>query len=157
LLKRSQLSSRHVGMSACSPTAKSQKVAFDDSQIASTPIECVEGFQIYDCWWVTGNSSLILSGKVCRQHTRKLPRAKQQAAWKGTLPADNSLLSLVNKRFHGISSIRGCEWAQSSSTARNPDQESALQSRILGTTMPVIEFALDPNESVTTKKEGYPK
>jgi len=52
--------SRHVGMSACAPTAKSQNVAFDDSQIASIPIECVEGFQISDCWWVTGKPEVIL-------------------------------------------------------------------------------------------------
>src|SRR5271156_2446508 len=39
----------------------------------------------------------------------------------------------------------------SSSTARNPDQESAMQSRILGTTMPVLEFVLDPNESVISE------
>jgi hypothetical protein len=47
-------------MSACAPTAKSQNVAFDDSQIASIPIECVEGFQISDCWWVTGKPEVIL-------------------------------------------------------------------------------------------------
>jgi Mitochondrial biogenesis AIM24 len=40
---------------------------------------------------------------------------------------------------------------QKSSTARNPDQESAMQSRILGTTMPVLEFTLDPNESVISE------
>ena len=32
---------------------------FDDSQIASTPIECGEGFQISGCWGVTGNPEVI--------------------------------------------------------------------------------------------------
>src|SRR6202163_3829211 len=37
------------------------------------------------------------------------------------------------------------------STTRNPDQEIIMQSRILGTTMPVLEFVLDPNESVVSE------
>jgi uncharacterized protein (TIGR00266 family) len=37
------------------------------------------------------------------------------------------------------------------STTRNPDQEIIMQSRILGTTMPVLEIALDPNESVVSE------
>jgi hypothetical protein len=41
---------------------KIANVAFDDSQIASTPIECVEGFQISDCWWVTGNPEVRRAG-----------------------------------------------------------------------------------------------
>jgi hypothetical protein len=45
---------------------------------------------------------------------------RQAAGYKGTLPADNSLLSLVNKRFHGISSIERCVWPQSSSTRAIP-------------------------------------
>ena len=51
--------SRHVRKSACAPTPKSQNVVFDDSQIASSRIECGEGFQISGCWWVTGYSEVI--------------------------------------------------------------------------------------------------
>jgi hypothetical protein len=56
-----QRCSRHVRRSACAPTQKSQNVVFDDSQIASTPIECGEGFQISGCWWVTCHSDRIVT------------------------------------------------------------------------------------------------
>src|SRR4029077_13495664 len=60
-----QRCSRHVRRSACGPTPKSQNVVLDDSQIASTAIECGEGFQISGCWWVTGDSEVI------RFHTKR--------------------------------------------------------------------------------------
>ena len=58
---------------------------------------------------------------------------------------------LVNKRFHGINSIERVS-AGSKLVDRPPSRPGVCHaSRIIGTTMPVLEFALDPNESVISE------
>lgn len=54
---------------------KIAKRCFDDSKIASTPIECGEGFQISGCWWVTGYTEVIREILVS-----ELPTTRQRSA-----------------------------------------------------------------------------